>query len=84
VVDNLNAFNEALKNGPCNGWGNLDWNPPLPPTGGLHALCQFGNPNVGKGGLVAGPAPTSAADRAGLINGDGTVTSGAPSALTPR
>jgi uncharacterized protein YceK len=24
VVDNLNAFNEALKNGPCNGWGNLD------------------------------------------------------------
>jgi hypothetical protein len=46
IVDNIKAFNEVAATGPCGGWGNLDWSPPLPPTGGLHVMCQVGNPQV--------------------------------------
>lgn len=37
----LDKFNQAAgKN--CSGNGNIDWNPPLPPTGSLHVQCSIG------------------------------------------
>lgn len=40
-LDNLDKFNAAAAQH-CTGDGNVDWNPPLPPTGSLHLRCAIG------------------------------------------
>lgn len=52
--DNLNKFNQAAGQ-VCGGYGNLDWNPPLPPTGSVHVQCQIGQK------IAVMPASTPAA-----------------------
>jgi hypothetical protein len=65
VVKNLKAFNDAAANGPCVGYGNIDWQPPLPPSGALHVQCFVGNPQVMTlrqlGATAPVPAPAAAA-----------------------
>lgn len=63
--DNLDKFNTAAAQH-CAGSGNLDWNPPLPPTGSLHMQCAIGQaqlvqmPQVTSATLgITAPAPTS-------------------------
>lgn len=60
-LDNLNAFNQAAGKY-CGGYGNLDWNPPLPPTGSLHLQCAVGQ--KAPGAIVAPAAPAPAAPAA--------------------
>jgi hypothetical protein len=68
VVKNLKAFNDAASTGPCVGYGNIDWQPPLPPSGALHVQCFVGNPQVmtlrqlGATAPVPAPAPFAAPD----------------------
>jgi hypothetical protein len=70
VVKNLKAFNDAAANGPCVGYGNIDWQPPLPPSGALHVQCFVGNPQVmtlrqlGATAPVPAPAAVAPADPA--------------------
>jgi hypothetical protein len=40
----LDKFNQAAGQN-CSGSGNIDWNPPLPPTGSLHVQCAIGTNN---------------------------------------
>ncbi len=76
--DNLNKFNEAAAQH-CAGSGNLDWNPPLPPTGSLHVQCAIGQAQM----VMMAPPVAQAAAAAGVKSGsfgDATVTTPAQSA----
>jgi predicted small secreted protein len=47
---NVKAFNDTVGQA-CGGYGNLDWTPPLPPTGSLHVQCAIGKQPAAPGTL---------------------------------
>lgn len=59
----------------CSGDGNIDWNPPLPPTGSLHVRCVIGTPQVS-------PELLKALQAAGFV-GNAPPTPAPPAAPAP-
>lgn len=67
INSQISAINSAAAQN-CTGWGAVDWTPPLPPTGSLHAKCEFGPQMVplssvgtllGQGGSFGGGGATT-------------------------